>query len=229
MSFLVRNRRLLKEWEKENKSLVRLVLLLQVSFCRCSSLRLEKRNAAILKVSHFQVDLTWKLQKTIPALDNIIIPYFEVTREELGLPKDQKCLLIYDVFKAQTTDKYREHLDENNIAHVQVQPNLTHIFQPLDLNANSQFQEWYAKEVTNSLNSGENVHQIFIDTKLSKMKPIHARWLNSLYNKLWNSGKMIKSAYEKRNYLNYLNCNSYVVPFFFHFPCWIFFPLTIMS
>ena len=36
--------------------------------------------------------------------------------EELGLPEDQKCLLIYEVFKAQTTDKYREHLDENNIA-----------------------------------------------------------------------------------------------------------------
>ena len=32
-------------------------------------------------------------------------------REELGLPEDQKCLLIYDAFKAQTTDKYREHLN----------------------------------------------------------------------------------------------------------------------
>ena len=36
--------------------------------------------------------------------------------EELGFPEDQKCLLIYEVFKAQITDKYREHLDENNIA-----------------------------------------------------------------------------------------------------------------
>ena len=141
---------------------------------------------------------------TIQYLDNIIIPYFEVIREEPGLPEDQKCLLIYDVFKAQITDKYRKHLDKNNIVHVQVPPNLTLISQPLDLNVNafaksflkSRFQEWYAKEVTNGLNKGENVHQIDIDTKLSKIKPIRARWLISLYKKLWNSGKMIKSAFK---------------------------------
>ena len=73
----------------------------------------------------------------IQYLDNIIIPYFEVIREELGLPEDQKCLLIYDIFKAQTTDKYREHVDENYIAYVPVPPNLNHIFQPLDLNVNA--------------------------------------------------------------------------------------------
>ena len=140
---------------------------------------------------------------TIQHLDNIIIPYFEVIREEPGLPEDQKYLLIY-VFKAQITDKYRKHLDKNNIAHVQVPPNLTLISQPLDLNVNafaksflkSRFQEWYAKEVTNGLNKGVNVHQIDIDTKLSKIKSIRARWLISLYKKLWNSGKMIKSAFK---------------------------------
>ena len=43
-------------------------------------------------------------------------------REELDLPEDQKCLFVYDIFKAQSTDKYRECLDENNIAYVQVRP-----------------------------------------------------------------------------------------------------------
>ena len=43
-------------------------------------------------------------------LDNIIIPYFEVICEELVLPEDQKCLLIYNVFKAQTTLRmYKYH------------------------------------------------------------------------------------------------------------------------
>ena len=47
---------------------------------------------------------------TIHHLDNIIIPYFEVICEELVLPEDQKCLLIYDVFKAQTTLRmYKYH------------------------------------------------------------------------------------------------------------------------
>ena len=89
---------------------------------------------------------------------------------------------LYDVFKARTGDKYREHLDGNSIAYVQVPPNFTHIFQPLNLSVNafaksflkSRFREWYTKEVTNGLDKGENVHQIGIDTKLSKMKPIHA-------------------------------------------------------
>ena len=58
------------------------------------------------------------------------------------------------------------------------------------------YQEWYTKEATNGVNKGENVHQIDIDTKLSKMKPIHVRWLSSLYDKLRNSGKMIKSTFE---------------------------------
>ena len=102
------------------------------------------------------------------------------------------------VFKAQTTDKYREHLDENNIAYVKVPPNLTHIFQPLDRNVNafaksflkSRFQDRHAN------NKGKNNHQTNIDTKLSKVKPIYARWLISLYDKLQNSCKMIKSAFE---------------------------------
>ena len=58
-------------------------------------------------------------------------------REELDLPEDQKCLFVYDIFKAQSTDKYRECLDENNIAYVQVRPNLTHIFQHRVLKVNS--------------------------------------------------------------------------------------------
>ena len=81
----------------------------------------------------------------------------------------------------------------------------------------------------------------------------------SLYDKLQNSGETIKSIfknasimetidntgfqmrihfstyqnrnifYQKRNYLNYLNCKSYGIHFFFHFSCWIFSPLTIRS
>ena len=206
------NRCLLREREKENKSLVRLVLLLQVSFCLCSSFTLGRLNAAILKESHFpdRFDEThsknhW-INKTlaIQRLDNIIIPHFEVILEELELSEDQKYLLIYNVFKAQTTDKYHGHLDENNIACVQVPPNLTHIFQPLDLNANafaksflkSRFQKWYAKDVTNGLNKGKNFHQIDFDTELSTMKPIHVRWLISLYDKLRNSDEMVESAFE---------------------------------
>ena len=54
----------------------------------------------------------------------------------LGLPKDQKSLLIYGVFKGQTTKRYTDFLLENNLVHVHVPANLTHKFQPLDINVN---------------------------------------------------------------------------------------------
>ena len=52
------------------------------------------------------------------------------------------------------------------------------------------------KRGKNGLNKRKNVHQIDIDTKLSKMKAIHAWCLISLYDKLRDSGKIIKSAFE---------------------------------
>ena len=123
-------------------------------------------------------------------------------REKLGLPEDQK-------FFSFMFSKHKQQVNimsilTRTIAYVQVPPNLTYILQSLNFNVNaftksflkSRFQEWYAKEVTNGLNKGENVHQFDIDTKLSKMKPIHSRLLISLYYKLQNSSKMIKSAFE---------------------------------
>ena len=94
-----------------------------------------------------------------------------------------EILLIYDIFKAQTEDKYLEHLDEKNIAHIQVPTNLTFTFQPLELKVNvfrKKFLklwliEWYTKELKNGQNKGKNVHQFDIDTKLAKMKLIHEK------------------------------------------------------
>ena len=45
------------------------------------------------------------------------------------------------------------------------------------------------------MNKGENVLQTDIDTKLSKIKAMHVRWLISLYGKLRNFVKMIKPAF----------------------------------
>ena len=41
-------------------------------------------------------------------------------KEKLGLPKDQNGLLIYDVFKGQTTKRYTDILLENDPVHVHV-------------------------------------------------------------------------------------------------------------
>ena len=178
--------------------------------------------------------------------------------EELGLSEDQNCLPIYDVFKVQTTGKYCEHLDENNIGYVQVSPNLTHIFQSLVLNVSSfaksflksWFEEWYAEEVTNDLKKREKItNKMVLIPSYQKLNrymrngglvcmtscEIPAKWSNQVL-KMLHSWRQLTARiflmrihlspylnrnifYDKRNYLNYLNYKSYVVPFFFHFPC----------
>ena len=40
------------------------------------------------------------------------------------------------------------------------------------------FERWYAKEITAQL--ARNVYEIKVNTKLSVIKPIHARWVISL-------------------------------------------------
>ena len=124
-------------------------------------------------------------------------------KEELGLPKDQKSLLIYDVFKGQTTKRYTDFLLENDLAHVHVLANLTHIFQPLDINVNGvakgflkdQFQKWYTGEIQRQMDNGKGVYEVDVDTQLSRMKPIHARWVISCAIPTSNSEKVIENGF----------------------------------
>ena len=133
----------------------------------------------------------------------IVIPYADKMKEELGLPNDQKSLLIFDVFKGQTTKRYADFLIENGLVHVHVPPNLTHKFQPLDINFNGvaksflkdRFQKWYREEIQKQTNDGKGVYKVDIDTRLSKMKSIHARWIISLYDKLRNSQQLIENGF----------------------------------
>ena len=110
-------------------------------------------------------------------------------KEELGLPKDQKSLLIYDVFKGQTTKRYTDFLLENDLAHVHVPANLTHKFQPLDINVNGvakgflkdQFQKWYTGEIQKQMDNGKGVYEVDVDTRLSRISPyMHVGQLASM-------------------------------------------------
>ena len=132
-----------------------------------------------------------------------VIPYVDKMKEELGLPNNQKSLLIYDVFKGQTTKRCTDFLLENDLAHVHVPANLTDKFQPLDINVNGvakgfvkyQFQKWYTGEIQKQMDNGKGVYEVDVDTRLSRMKPIHERWVISLYDKLRNSEKVIENGF----------------------------------
>ena len=75
--------------------------------------------------------------ETINLLESVVDPYFCQVREELGLQNDQKALILWDAFKAQSTDKVTKVLEFLNIIQVMVPKNMTHLLQPLDLTTNA--------------------------------------------------------------------------------------------
>ena len=57
-------------------------------------------------------------------LIEIILPYVKTDRERSGLER-QPALLIYDVFRGQTTGKFLDVLKDNNILSTKIPPNMT--------------------------------------------------------------------------------------------------------
>ena len=114
------------------------------------------------------------------------------------------ALLIHDVFKGQKTDQYIQLLEKHYISHVFVPANMTRYFQPLDLTVNGptkiflkkKFEIWYAKEGTKQLDKGANIYEIDVKMQLGILKPIHARWLISIYDYLRSQQEMIRKGFD---------------------------------
>ena len=93
---------------------------------------------------------------------------------------------------------------ENDLVHVHVTANLTHRDQPLDINVNGvakgflkdQLQTWYTDEIQKQTDNGKGIYEVNVDTRVSRMKPIHAPWVIALYDKVWNSEKMIENGFK---------------------------------
>ena len=106
--------------------------------------------------------------------------------------------------KGQTTQQAKDVILANNCVYVFVPKNLTNHFHPLDLNVNGQakqflkskLESWYADQVTKEIEKGTNVYSVNIETKLSVVKPLHARWLISFYDHIQNNREMIIKAFQ---------------------------------
>ena len=144
-------------------------------------------------------------EKCMQHIEKIVLPYLKSKREELALRPDQKALLIFDVFKGQKTDRYRALLEMHDIVAVYVPANMTKYFQPLDLTINGvaktflkdKFGTWYAGEVSKQLENGTDIYSVDIKLQLSVLKPIHARWLISLYDHLRNKPELIVKGFDQ--------------------------------
>ena len=97
-----------------------------------------------------------------------------------------------DVFQGQITDELISLLRDNNTHYVFVPNNMTQLFQPLDLTVSKYcksylkrlFSEWYAQQIVNHLFLGKKVEEIKVESRLTTLKPLHAKWLVEHYNEI---------------------------------------------
>ena len=110
--------------------------------------------------------------------------------------------MIWDVFKAQSTEKVELELEHLNIKDVEVPKNLTHLLQPLELTTNGvvkkmeqrDFSNYFTNCITEALlaDPKRNVTTIKVDLKLSTLKPIHAKTVSKEYEHLKSdNGKQV--------------------------------------
>ena len=103
-------------------------------------------------------------EESVKLIEEIIIPYIKKERDTLNLSQTHPSLLIMDVFRGQMTSGVLNLLSQNDILLVRVPPNMTHLYQPLDLTVNGHFKsfmkkrfsEWYSKQILLQL---ENVNK----------------------------------------------------------------------
>ena len=91
-------------------------------------------------------------------------------------------------------------LKDNNIFLVRVPPNMTHLYQLLDLTVNRsaksffkrKFTEWFSYEITRLLDAGTKLDDIEVKLKLTILKPLHASWIIDFFNHMTSTeGKQI--------------------------------------
>ena len=138
-------------------------------------------------------------------LKKIIFPYIKSKRQTLKLPGNAKALLIFDVFKGQTTSAVNDLLKKNDIIAIHVPNNHTNLFPPLDISVNKsakcfiadKYQDWSAEKVLQQLNRGIAAHDVNVDVKLSIMKPLQAKWITEMYHDLKRSKQIVISGFRK--------------------------------
>ena len=126
-----------------------------------------------------------------------------------GTQSKNACSFL--MFKAQCTQRIFDLIDENHCVTAFVPANLIHLFQPLDLAINgvaksflkSKFSEWSSKKIAKALDKdkGQNIHEVKVDTTLTIMKPIHAQWIISLYDRLRNDVELPKKSFKNQQLL----------------------------
>ena len=114
-------------------------------------------------------------------------------RCQLKLPKEQKALMVMDVFTGQMTEDVVKQYQDNNILIVNVPRNMTKYYQPLDLTVNGYCKlkrkstQWYSAEVTRQSANKVALEDVQVKLQLTKLKPLQAGWIIEFFNEMTTS------------------------------------------
>jgi hypothetical protein len=145
----------------------------------------------------------------ISYLEKVLIPYTMKMKEELDLPLGQKTLVIFDVFRAQITEEFRNKLTSKHFVYATIPPCCTDKLQPMDLSVNklvkdfmkNKFQIWYSEQVSRQLTSNDNIDDEIdpskIDLSLKALKPLSAKWLVQTFEHLKSNPTVIKNGFKQ--------------------------------
>ena len=128
--------------------------------------------------------------KSVEFFQEIIFPDLEDYKRSKNYPLEQYTLIIIDNFKGQDDDTLKKPCAESNCDVVIVPHNLTNKFQPLELSVikaaksfiQNRYNDGFADHVFTELQNGKDPTDVKILSKLSNLKPIHARWIVDWYN-----------------------------------------------
>ena len=127
--------------------------------------------------------------ETINILKDVISPYCVEARNKLGLPTNQKALLIWDDFSAHSAPQVIGLLPQLGICTVDVPKNLAHLLAPLDLTVNRKLKsierdscsEYVTDQISKHLVHNTEISDFKLDTRLTVLKPLHARAITESY------------------------------------------------
>ena len=99
---------------------------------------------------------------------------------------------------------------------IPVPNNLTNEFQPLDLTVNrtckaffrKESQEWFTSQVQLQIENGVTPEEVKVDTKISILKPLHAKWVRSFYDKMQSRPDIVLRRWKRSGITNFLQLDS---------------------
>lgn len=141
----------------------------------------------------------------IDYVDKIIKPYVRNTIVKKDLPLHQKAIVIFDCFRAQITDNFLEKLTQDRLIYVTIPPNCTDLLQPMDLSVNksvkhfmkTEFEKWYADQVTEALQKDDDIEHVNISLSLTIMKNLGAKWLVKMFDYIRGKKDIIRNGFKE--------------------------------